>query len=504
MDNDQTPNPLSSSGTGTPPPSGSVGLAYPLRPFVTMPVNSNLTISESSVTNTQPASPPTDSPTSESNPVPINGQPEPLHPTDAPIPASSNSPTQVAPSVNSQPVGSNSSLPTQSSPSSNQTSRLPDEARNTTVTVQAVDPSHLNGESVGAPPPSRGAVIAFGVLTIFFILLIGGLLIWRKRTRSKTGPKDSIGEMEAGLSSHGKPGGSSSAPLSKEQNNNSSSSSEGSNSRGAGAAPSKPFGRPGITRASRPSSLRLDHSRNNRGLPHVDTSIVPTVENVYRPSSWRSSIANAWATLGLPSRLLNDPNGHVWSETTPSDTNKSTRNLIDPSNGILEEPEVFVETGQPDSPPHCSDIVAPPLQSFDIVSRSVLSQETRNSLDTPQSDRQSHLSRHSKSSLVDSFVQPSKDLASSQDHGGKSDRVSVSETESQPSPVTTNEAAQVSPKSSLMEHPQLKISDVTATKLTGTPTPKPLTAKIKVDKMHPSNLQTELTLTPSSYQNHPA
>ncbi|KAA1083062.1 hypothetical protein PGT21_024294 [Puccinia graminis f. sp. tritici] len=344
------PNTPADTSPGPQPETSSSSPEYSIQPFVTMPEKDSTNLDTS-----LPSQPPsTSSPQNPSNAENLTGpviQTEPSNPFPANHPTSRDASTSGPATVMFPPssMQANTTVPAQSSsPSDPPTNSHPDEPHNISVTVQAVpgQASKNSPESV-VPAPSRGAVIALGVLTAFFVTLIVVLLLWRRRQERRKKPSDLPSEMQD------KEKGDSAPPSRSTSSSHRPLTTVPPPKAHAKAGPGipNPFGRRGITRPSRPASLPLD-SRIAKA-ERMQKAQSQEVKAQARPSSWRSSIAGVWESLGLPSRVLHDPNSHFWSDSVSVTSEDSTRNLVSRPSAIPEEMSMRAET---DAPTPNSDI----------------------------------------------------------------------------------------------------------------------------------------------------
>ncbi|KNZ58246.1 uncharacterized protein VP01_196g15 [Puccinia sorghi] len=232
--------------------------------------------------------------------------------------------------------------------SATQRPELPPE--NVSVTVDAITdrPSQRSSPSTIAPPspsaiaqPSRGALIAFGVLTVFFVTLIMGLLLWRRR-KSRRQQKDPLATMEE-IGQHQQ---SSVAVVEKAPCPSRSSSPKeqppvkemAPRERRPKDGEGKLFGHRGISRGHRPTTLPLQGTPQGRSS-EIRIPKMQSQEQRGRPVSWRSSIASVWESLGLPSRVLQEPSSSMFCSDAVSvhSPSSSTRHLTGRPSAISEE-----------------------------------------------------------------------------------------------------------------------------------------------------------------------
>ncbi|PLW24549.1 hypothetical protein PCASD_09176 [Puccinia coronata f. sp. avenae] len=427
---------------------------YPLQPFVTMPEHDIVTGPQASPSSFQPAdSPSYQSPSTAS--MDSSGHVTPAEQSD-PLPVTVIPPASHDGNASSQP-GTLSDLPSQtpaappsqsSFPSDQPSSFHPDEPKNVSVTVEAIPrgaSQHSSAPSI--PPPSRGAIIAFGVLTVFFVTLIIGLLFWRSRqNRSKR--KDPLAKMsDQNPQSSAEKGDS--ATLSRSSSGFASSqkplrevSPKAYSKRGAG--PPNPFSRRGITRPNRPASLPL-HSKNSRAerIQKAHSQEVP--KHHARPTSWRSSIASAWESLGLPSRVLHDhdPNSHFWADEDPEKCERSPQHLVDyhPS-AISEETSCTGQGGfEPSTAQSHSQSACLPSSTFSRKSLGIIQDIDDDDDDdiTLEPDRPGHLG--SPCSGLSPGQPSSQNLATESHHSDSPSQSTPADSSSPDTPSSTSGTA---------------------------------------------------------------
>ncbi|EGG06275.1 uncharacterized protein MELLADRAFT_87397 [Melampsora larici-populina 98AG31] len=200
-------------------------------------------------------------------------------------------------------------------------------AIHTNVNTTATSSSKNSAKNDGNSSLHSGGT-ALIILTILFIGIIAGLLFWRRRRRDANERKNIVEGIEKVTMN--KKGGD----LEKGEYL-SSTSSDGSmmesHEDGHEFKEGGYFGKKGIIRSSRPRSLLLKEGTQAGDKNTIAINQTPSLRSQQispesnheglqvpgvhlrsnrlqnRPNSWRSSIAVAWASLGIPARLLNEP-----------------------------------------------------------------------------------------------------------------------------------------------------------------------------------------------------
>ncbi|KAG0151696.1 hypothetical protein CROQUDRAFT_650726 [Cronartium quercuum f. sp. fusiforme G11] len=194
-------------------------------------------------------------------------------------------------------------------------------------------PSESQGVSAG--------MIALVVLLLAFLGAIIGLFFWRRRRKSQAERRNAAAGMEEVVTVPPGDGKGDEKTIDGEK-----FGLDSSRSSGVDETENSNFGRKGIMRSSRPTSLCLNEalqqakiktnilaipqtpSQQSHGSSKQSHQISPSnrppgprydpgyaaylrpTRPPNRPASWRSSIAVAWANLGIPTRLL-DPSGRM-------------------------------------------------------------------------------------------------------------------------------------------------------------------------------------------------
>ncbi|WAQ91572.1 hypothetical protein PtA15_14A456 [Puccinia triticina] len=422
--------------------SSTTSPEYTIQPFVTMPEKDSASL-EASPSPASLGPPPSSQPPSAlSSQSPSTSQnfsgpavqAEPYVPSPVTPPANHGASNSISAPVMLPPssMQANATLSSQLSPSDNSTNSHADEPHNISVTVQAV-PGQASKHSTepAVPPPSRGAVIALGALTAFFVTLIIGLLLWRRRQSRRVKPSDSLSVMEKNEKGSSDPPSRSTSSSHKPLKHVPPKSQSK-----AGPGISNPFSRRGINRPSRPASLPLD-SRINKA-ERIQKAHSQEMKPHARPSSWRSSIASVWENLGLPSRVLHDPNSHFWSDSASVNSDRSTRNLVSRPSAIAEEESMGPS---PEPAPTSSDRQPTrpqsPAPSRKTVASANTNEQASSSSPTHHQSPSSFSSQPSKQPSSKNLITSSQDTQSASPSPDAADSHTTSSARSQKSPTDT-------------------------------------------------------------------
>lgn len=412
------------SGLGSSTPAGEI------QPFRTIPDNSTSTSSEPSF----------DAPLPSTNSSPQQSPVASTSPTESPGHGNAETPQNNASNSSSVITPQIAPIPSPPSPSSNQTPKVTSEdTPNTSVTVQAVpaqtSKNHSNSDK-NIPPPSRGALIALATLTVFFVLLTVVLLLWRRR-RQRSSRKKTASKMEEVYISPGRRGSPPASILSTKGISGKFSSASYPGNREMHN--SYPFIHQGVVNPFPPGP---SHSKGSHKLQGEESSFDATCQyHSNRQDSWRSSIATAWAKLGLPSRMLNDPAPRL-SDDVSSKSHISSQSLV---NSLSQVPSELVAKSQNHHEEASVETPSTKVGDWPFLSGNLKMNVGGHQgnlgfkqFGYPQSD--------SNSFFIDEKHLTSKSLASRQSR--KTDSISTCESESQLSPTITGEALTESPKAS--------------------------------------------------------
>ncbi|KAH9443680.1 hypothetical protein PSHT_07799 [Puccinia striiformis] len=440
------------------PQTSSPTEEYTIEPFVTMPDNDS-TSQEPTSTSESPSTPLSQVPSSGQN-LPGSVSQEASKTLPAPPPGSREASSSTL-SPPASPPTANSTLPPQSStPSHHSTSSHPDEPHNVSVTVQAIP-----GQAAKKPPesvvpgPSRGAVIALGVLTAFFVTLIICLLLWRRRKDRRAERRNSLAKLEENGRPTVEKGDSTPPSRNTSPSNKPLGDAQKARTKVSSGIPN-PFARPGISRPSRPASLPLDS--RIRKSQRAQKAQSQEVKHQSRPASWRSSIASVWESLGLPNRVLHDHNSQFWSDGASAITERSTRNLVSRPSAIVEE-----VTEQAESDAATPDSFSQPVQSQSSTPSQEIARSASAAGVSPPTSSLTHEALPSSSSDRPSEQTPSKNLIlSSQDT--KTISPSVPELDSVDSHTISSNCSAKSPtvSSSAKNNPKLSVIALENTQVT--------------------------------------
>ncbi|CAH7685379.1 expressed protein [Phakopsora pachyrhizi] len=218
--------------------------------------------------------------------------------------------------------------------------KIPESKGGSNVTKPGVVVDSVPFRATSNPEPSsssngnQSGTIALVILTVFFVILILGLFYWRRKRRHQINErKDVTKEMEqTWIEQLRNPVGAGhdptfnnvgngniifQNPFASQINNGQPQTFNESDTTRKNKNFFQLGGRRGIERTGRPSSLNL-----NSKIPKPQASLInkpKNIDNNYagvlklhelknnRTQSWRSSIATAWADLGLPVKILTGP-----------------------------------------------------------------------------------------------------------------------------------------------------------------------------------------------------
>lgn len=192
---------------------------------------------------------------------------------------------------------------------------------------------------------SHSGGTALIILSILFIGIIFGLLFWRRRRRGLKERRNAAAGMEK-VDMNGTSGDLEKGEYLSDGSQSMTETDENQHDSKGGY-----FGKRGIIRSSRPRSLLLKEAAQGANNNTFAVNQTPSVRSQQaspgsnhdglqvpgvhlrsnrlqnRPNSWRSSIAVAWASLGIPVRLLNEPsNKHSPGVTSLDRSNSSSTN----------------------------------------------------------------------------------------------------------------------------------------------------------------------------------
>lgn len=211
------------------------------------------------------------------------------------------------------------------------------------------------------PPSSlNGGTIALLVLLSFFITLLASFIFWRRRRKAQSERRDAAADMEqVHITKLRKTSEVESSMGLDPEKNLEPTLSESETVIAVDHESQDPKAhlgpRRGIVRNSRPTSLLLKQQQaqdkkmfaigetpspvSHPSTPQPTTTIPPLSHlRPYRagrdrPASWRSSIAVAWANLGIPTKILGEPGGGSTpdlSSLSRTNSDRSTRSRLNP------------------------------------------------------------------------------------------------------------------------------------------------------------------------------